>query len=372
MKILHINGNYIGTPLHQVMADHLENLGITNEIVIPNNGVDKPVIELNPNASVLNCFKPYHRFFFLNKQKRIINSIKRKYIVQSYDLIHAYTLFTDGYTARKLSEMSGKPYVVAVRNTDLNIFMKYFFWLRKNGIETLLKADKILFLSKPYYEKMLSYVPADKTNKIKEKCVFIPNGIDDFWISNVGQQKNLYSDGNSIKLVFAGRIDKNKNILAIIEAIKVLNKAGYDCHLSVVGRIVDESIFSEMQKSEFVQYLGLKAKEELIRVYRENDIFIMPSFTETFGLVYAEAMSQGLPVIYTQFQGFDKQFEDGVVGFPVNPNDAKNIADAIIKICDNYSAISKNCIKCVDRFDWNLICQQYTNIYGNIIETREG
>ena len=38
-------------------------------------------------------------------------------------------------------------------------------------------------------------------------------------------------------------------------------------------------------------------------IYRENDIYVMPSIIETFGLVYAEAMSQGLPVIYTRGQG---------------------------------------------------------------------
>lgn len=40
----------------------------------------------------------------------------------------------------------------------------------------------------------------------------------------------------------------------------------------------------------------------------------MPSHKETFGLVYAEAMSQGLPIIYTKNQGFDGQFPDGYVG----------------------------------------------------------
>ena len=40
--------------------------------------------------------------------------------------------------------------------------------------------------------------------------------------------------------------------------------------------------------------------------------FCLPSHAETFGLVYVEAMSQGLPIIY-EGQGFDKQFQDGEV-----------------------------------------------------------
>ena len=51
----------------------------------------------------------------------------------------------------------------------------------------------------------------------------------------------------------------------------------------------------------------------------------MPSFPETFGLVYVEAMSQGLPIIYTKGQGIDGYFEDGKVGYPVNTKDSNDI-----------------------------------------------
>ena len=45
----------------------------------------------------------------------------------------------------------------------------------------------------------------------------------------------------------------------------------------------------------------------------------MTSLGESFGLTYAEAMSQGVPVIYSKGQGFDGQFKEGVVGYHVDP-----------------------------------------------------
>jgi glycosyltransferase involved in cell wall biosynthesis len=69
---------------------------------------------------------------------------------------------------------------------------------------------------------------------------------------------------------------------------------------------------------------------ELIDIYRANDIFVMPSFTESFGLVYAEAISQGLPVVYSIGQGFDRQFPEGEVGYHADPNSAQSVADAIL------------------------------------------
>ena len=59
----------------------------------------------------------------------------------------------------------------------------------------------------------------------------------------------------------------------------------------------------------------MENKSELLGIYRSSSIFIMPSTGETFGLVYIEALSQSLPVIYTK--------GDGVYGFLENVDIAK-------------------------------------------------
>ena len=96
----------------------------------------------------------------------------------------------------------------------------------------------------------------------------------------------------------------------------------------------------------------------------------MPSFTETFGLVYAEAMSQGLPVVYTRGQGFDGQFEEGFAGYSVNSNSPEEIADVIEKIIADYSTISANCISGALQFNWKEIAEKYYEIYECILLER--
>ena len=111
-------------------------------------------------------------------------------------------------------------------------------------------------------------------------------------------------------------------------------------------------------------------KEELIYKYRENDIFILLSHYETFGLVYAEAMSQGLPVLYTRGQGFDGQFKDGIVGFGVSDKDSMDVKEKILTLIDNYAEISHNCLSNSSLFDWNRISIEYHQIYNEIIKKR--
>ena len=168
-------------------------------------------------------------------------------------------------------------------------------------------------------------------------------------------------------MLHVGTVSRRKNILKTIEAIKILIEKGYNAEFTIIGKIYDARIYNKVKKYDFLKYLTHKPHNELIKFYRENDIFVMPSITETFGLVYLEAMSQGLPVIYTKEQGFDGQFDEGTVGFSVDCFDAKDIANRIIDIIDNYEMLSNNCIRNVNRFGWKNIAQKYNDLYTEVI-----
>ena len=109
-------------------------------------------------------------------------------------------------------------------------------------------------------------------------------------------------------------MEKDKNVHTIIKVVDALNKQGMKTKLCLVGSITDPSYKTLIDTHQNdIEWYDQCPKEQVLAHLRKNDIFIMPSYHETFGLVYAEAMSQGLPVIYTKGQGFDGFFEDGKV-----------------------------------------------------------
>ncbi len=372
MRILHINCNYIGTTLHQLMIEHLDALGYDNQIFVPTYDKRIRAIKTNNNVYVSECFTKWDRLLFDYKQQKIIKAIEEQYDITEFDLIHAYTLYTDGNVARILSEKYGIPYVVAIRNTDVNVFFKKMIHLRRRGVKTLLAAKGVFFLSESYRRQVFKkYIPQKYQSRIKHKSYILPNGLDEFWLKNTpNQEKRL--DKKNIKLIYAGRIDKNKNIPTIQKAMEILRKQGYATTLTVVGKIQNKNVFEIIKRYPFTTYIPAQPKEELMSIYREADIFVMPSFTESFGLVYAEAMSQGLPVIYSKEQGFDGQFPEGIIGYHVDSKSPSDVALGIMRVIENYERIKPNCIPLSHRFAWDHICQDYSSLYKKIVKGEYG
>ena len=99
---------------------------------------------------------------------------------------------------------------------------------------------------------------------------------------------------------------------------------------------------------------------------KESDILVLPSFTETFGLVYPEAMSQGLPVIYSKDQGFDGHFPSGHIGYPVSPGDPKDIAAKILLVQNDFARLSEQAYLASSRFSWANVAGQLLETYGRV------
>ena len=369
MKVLHINCNYIGTALHRVMFRLLDRSG-EHRVFIPSDGREawKDFVPAE-HETVAECFTPNDRYLFFLKQKKIMTALEKAYDPREFGLIHAYTLFTDGNCAMELSKKYGVPYVVAVRNTDLNGFFKWRKLLRFRGIRILDNASAVFFLSEEYRRQLLErYIPRNRWDSIIGKSYIIPNGIDPFWLENPAPPKSeedLRRIGSgSVRLLCAGRIDRYKNQIRTAEAVDLLAEQGYDVHYTVVGRIREPQVFEKLQRCRNFTYIEPQPREKLLELYRQHDIYVMPSTDETFGLVYPEAMSQGLPVIYSRGEGFYGQIPEGSAGYAVDPHSTREVAEAILKVMGDYRRLSAAGPELAKRFDWERIVEQYIAIYG--------
>lgn len=373
MRVLHINLNYVGTRLFQKMMQYFKREPeLDNLIFVPICDITEINIVPEGDEIIVDCFKKRDRYLYSYKQKKIFKALKDNVDIDNVDICHTYTVFSDGNSAYKLNKKKGIPYIVTVRDTDINVFFKKMFWLRNKGNQILDKASAVVFLSTAYKDFTLSkYVKPELRKQIESKAEIIPNGVDEYWHMNSFTGRDYEEIENrlkkrQIKLLFVGLLNYRKNIEGTLAAVEELSSRGWNVKFTVVGKVVNEEVQQKVMNSKYTKYVGEQPKEEVIKEYRDADIFVMPSTRETFGLTYAEAMTQGLPVIYTKGQGFDGQFEEGKVGFCVDPYSPTDIADKIEKICSQYRCISLNCVKGSKKFDWEVISNQYFRIYKEL------
>lgn len=368
MKVLHICPYYFNRPLFDKLFLSLESLNVVNEVFAHS---DERVTKLTDKPYKLTYFSRkfgiLNRLAYFPKQKIILKVILNKIDLSAVNIIHAHTLFSSGYSAYKIHKQTGLPYIVAIRATDTDLFLKWMLHLRGLGRTILQNAQTIVFLSPSYRDLVVTrYVQKKNQESILKKSIVIPNGIDNYFLLNkFKSRKSIYS--NLAKLIYIGEIAERKNIKTTIKACKLIRNRGYKVVFTIVGKMMDRKYIEVINNHEFIRYFPHCSKEEVLRLLRDSDILVMPSKVETFGLVYAEAMSQGLPVIYSKGQGFDGQFIDGEVGFAVNCFDHEEIAEKITAIYSNYAEISERCVNHVDKFNWSVIAEKYKSVYQSSI-----
>ncbi|WP_111931011.1 glycosyltransferase family 4 protein [Clostridium tertium] len=375
MKVLQICSYYAINDLYKNLFSNLNLKSIKSDVYIPckkkNIPNDKKYNEFysdvykngdNLYEKIANIISQYQ---FYNKNNEIYKDMKDKLKIDSYSILHAHSLFENGYLAYRAKKEFGIDYVVAVRNTDVNGYFKIARHLRKIGVEIMKNAKKVIFISPSYKDFVLhNYIKEKDFEYINNKCLVEPNGIDDYWINNISEEVKNLKDRNEIRLIQVGRVDRNKNIETSIEICKELRNRGIKSFIKIVGDGDEKKNLIDKYKSlEYVKFYDKASKENLKEYYDDSDIFIMPSKYETFGLVYPEAMSRGLPIVYTKGQGFDKYFEDGEVGYPIIYDSVNEGVGAVIDIIENYNFISNNAKNNSQRFSWDIISNDYKNIY---------
>lgn len=373
MNVLHICNGYAGSKVHCHLAKSLDNLGVIQTVYCPvreekSIGCNK-FEGKNIDFVYSFCIKPWYKYVYQFKSWILYRDMRNRIELNKFDIIHAPTLFSDGGLALKAYKEFGIPYVVAVRSTDLNIFIKKLKHTHYVGREILLCAKKIYFLSKTCMDEFInSNFVRPILPRILDKIVFQPNGIDNYWLQHINYEQRV-----GHKVLYVGTFLQRKNIARLVDAIIKLrkNEVYADLKLLIVGGGNEKgSSITNLIKShpDFIEYLGkIYDKEMVVKIMRDCSLFAMPSIHETFGLVYIEALTQNLPIIYSKGEGVDGIFDE-TVGERVDPLAIDDICKALQRVLASPEKYGNMHVD-FDMFNWNNIANQYLAHYIDIIGT---
>jgi glycosyltransferase involved in cell wall biosynthesis len=166
----------------------------------------------------------------------------------------------------------------------------------------------------------------------------IPHGIE-----SAACERDSAGLSNPPVIGFQGRLVTTKGLSVLLEAVSILRSESRHFELLVIGdgpeRSVLEDLAKKRQLSSFVRFAGRIAASDIDKELRKASIIVVPSLGgEVFGLVLAENMSRGLPVIASNVGCFTEVLGDCGLTFGVG--DAKELALQITRLLDNSSLAS--------------------------------
>ncbi|MEM2506521.1 MAG: glycosyltransferase family 4 protein [Candidatus Aenigmatarchaeota archaeon] len=201
----------------------------------------------------------------------------------------------------------------------------------------------------------------------------VPNAVD---VKKFKPSEEIKSENI---ILFVGRIDPNKGLSVLLEA---LNYIKTKVQLIVIGPPGRPWYFKKClglinkinkNASHRVTYLGVCKQEELIRWYQKASILACPSLFELFGMVNLEALSCATPVVATKVGAIPeiiKNYENGIL---VPPNDPLKLAEGIQYLLDNKDEMRKfgknGRAMVVKNFSCDVIAKKLLQIYSEICNT---
>ncbi len=170
-----------------------------------------------------------------------------------------------------------------------------------------------------------------------EKLKILPRGLDTELFTPTRRDLSFWAgsgtNGKEIRLLYVGRISKEKDLDVLASAYKKIRQAGRPVRLYLVGDgPYSKALGVALPDAVFLGYLK---GEALARAYASADVFVFPSTTDTFGNVVLEAQASGLPVIVSDLGGPKELVEDGTTGLVTKALDVDDFARAINRLASD-------------------------------------
>lgn len=297
--------------------------------------------------------------FKLNKKVKVVyltdvvpNKKEFKRALKSFKLI---TAFKEGIKSIKILNLRKKSMINYISSTDSDVIIstrdlfnellsKYkknqltIGWEHNHHHGDMKYAKRIVNSVKnlDYFVLVSNNLKEYYSNELKNtncKCIYIPNALDSI--------SNKVSNLKEKRLVSVGRLSKEKGYMDLLEISKDIFKDHDDWHLDIVGdgseREQLETYIKNNNLSKNIKLHGFRDKDYINDLLEKSSIYLMTSYTESFGIVLIEAMDYGLPLVaFSSAEGAREIIRDNKNGYLIDNRDKSKYIEIVNKLINDY------------------------------------
>jgi len=230
-------------------------------------------------------------------------------------------------------------------------------------------------LIEPMIEKLSARIAVSEmaqatlNNLYGTEAVVIPNGIDyaRFKRADAGRERQI---GAPFRIGFLGRFEESrKGLPLLLEALPRILKAIPALELVVAGPGDPEKVLAKVdpQVAKHITFLGRLSEAEKVDFFSHIDLYIAPNTGgESFGIILAEAMASGTPVLASDIQAFVDLLSQGESGVNFVSEDSNDLAKCVIELLRDSARLhqlSEKGLVSAIRFDWGSVASQIMSVY---------
>lgn len=312
----------------------------------------------------------------------VSRKLRRAAKEQRLDLLHAQTPFFLGWASMLVRRIQKIP-MVATFHTHLAEYAGHIFkGICEEQVKRALWGATWDLIRNQYNHYDITFTPSKSMRwELIEhgvnRVIDMPNPLSPVFLETTSipaEQKQHFRKRFGIPqeaqlLVYVGRIAFEKRLGVLLKAFKGLEQRHKDVYLAIVGDGPQMGMYKKMARE-----LGLKnyvftsyvSHQKLPTVYQTAQVFISPSDTETQGLTFLEAMSQGCPVIAVRSRGvadYIKHEQNGFFANKLDPAEFEGLIERALTNPEEMRMIRTNARKTAELYDYDHFRQRLLRGY---------
>jgi glycogen(starch) synthase len=282
-----------------------------------------------------------------------------------FDVIHAHDWLTY-LAAVQIKKLTGKPLVVHVHSTEFDRaganMDPNIFEVERQGMAV---ADRIVAVS-----RYTAGIIADKYGQSHHKMEVVYNAID----RNEEIPKGRAENRSGFNVTFVGRITYQKGPEYFVDAAAMVANKLPDVRFIMAGDgdqlPLMKSLVQAKGISERFEFPGFLSQEGIGALLSKSDVYVMPSFSEPFGISALEAVRAYVPVVLSCNCGVSEVIRNAKV---VNAADAEEMAMAIVEILSDRSLAEEMAISAMGELrdlSWEKSARKLHQVYSDLQKTQ--